>query len=82
MTFFRTTRSEAEGRPGLNLTTILEGVPVYVYESLSGHFETHPLILTTRGPRIAIETDPTLAELVADLLRRLALGHKDNDDEH
>lgn len=58
--------------PGMILATALAGIPLYIHEALAGHFEVHPLILTSRGPRIAIEKDDALAELEARLLRDLA----------
>lgn len=77
MTFFRTVEHEAQERADLELTTVLEGIPLYVHESLVAHFVTYPLILTTRGPRLSIEKDAALAELESTLLRKLA----GNDDE-
>jgi len=57
---------------------MLEGIPLYIHKSLAGHFEGHPLILTSRGPRIAIEKYEALAELEAALLRDLAIGHHEH----
>ena len=79
MTFFRTTESEAVTMAGIKLATLLEGIPLYIHESLAKHFEGHPLILTSRGPRIAIEKDEALAELEAALLRDLVIGHHDHE---
>jgi len=75
VSFFRTVAREAQERPDLKLAITLEGIPLYIHESLLKHFETHPLILTSRGPRLAIETDPALAELESALLRELASKH-------
>ncbi len=77
MTFYRTTENEARTAPGLALAGQLAGVPLYLHESLAGHFATHPLILTVRGPRLAIEKDRALAELEAELLRGLAGDQND-----
>ena len=78
MTFFRTTESEAVTLPDIKLATMLEGIPLYIHKSLAGHFEGHPLILASRGPRIAIEKDEALAELEAALLRDLVIGHHEH----
>ena len=78
MTFFRTTESEAATMPEITLATRLEGIPLYIHKSLARHFEGHPLILTSRGPRIAIEKDEALAELEAALLRDLVIGHHEH----
>ena len=77
MTFFRTTEQEARTTPGVALADRLEGIPLYLHESLAGHFATHPLILTVRGPRLALEKDEALAELEVALLREL---EGDQDD--
>ncbi|MBI3764282.1 MAG: hypothetical protein HY260_20770 [Chloroflexi bacterium] len=78
MTFFRTTEREAETTPGLTLATRLEGIPLYIHGSLVEHFAAHPLILTARGPRIAIEKGEALAELEARLIRDLVIGHHEH----
>ena len=78
VTFFRTTENEASASPGLALTARLEGVPLYVHESLAEHFAARPLILTTRGPRLALEKDEALARLEAALLRGLAGSNEDS----
>lgn len=72
MTFFRTVEHEAQDRADLRLAAVLKGVPLYIQESLAEHFATHPLILSTRGPRLTIEKDEALAELENILLRKLA----------
>ncbi len=82
MTFFRTTESEAKATPGLICATVLEGIPLYIHESLARHFEAHPLILTSRGPRIAVEKDEALNELEAELLRNLVMGHNERHHRH
>ena len=79
MTFFRTTEIEAVTTAGIKLATMLEGIPLYIHESLMEHFVAHPLILASRGPRIAIEKDETLAELETALLRDLVIGHHDHE---
>jgi hypothetical protein len=71
VTFYRTSEQEAGTTPGLVLASQLAGVPLYVHESLVGHFATHPLLLTVRGPRLAIEKDQALMELEAALLVEL-----------
>lgn len=79
MTFFRTVEREAKERPDLQLGAALEGVPVYIHETLMEHFETHPLILTTRGPRLAVLEDAALAEVVAGLMHDLERQQEDED---
>ena len=71
MTFFRTAEREAKQRPDLKLGAELEGVPVYVHESLMEHFSSHPLTLTTRGPRLAILEDAALVEVVDGLMKEM-----------
>ena len=61
------------------LATRLAGIPLYIHTSLLDHFEAHPLILATRGPRIAIEKDAALEQLEAELLRELIVGHNECD---
>ena len=78
MTFFRTTESEATTTLNIKLAIMLEGIPLYIHTSLVGHFDDHPLILASRGPRIAIEKDDALAELEAVLLRDLVIGHHEH----
>ena len=79
MTFFRTVEREAKERPDLQLGTALEGVPVYIHETLMEHFETHPLILTTRGPRLAILEDAALTEVVEGLMHDLRHQQEQQD---
>lgn len=81
MTFFRTVEHEAQERADLELTIVLEGIPLYIHKSLVAHFVTHPLILATRGPRLSIEKDAALAELERALLRNLADDDERNDRE-
>ncbi len=78
MTFFRMTETEAQKRPATKLVTDLAGVPLYMHESLMEYFTVHPLVLSARGPRIAIERDAALVELEARLLRDLVIGHHEH----
>jgi hypothetical protein len=75
VTFFRTTQREAEDIPGLRQVDSLEGIPLYVHETLLEYFARRPLVLTARGPRLAIEKDEALVEFEAVLRRDLESGH-------
>lgn len=58
-------------REDLTLAVDLEGIDLYIHQSLVEHFEEHPLILTTRGPRLIIEKDRELMDLEKELLKDL-----------
>ncbi len=81
VTFFRTVEREAKERPDLQLGTALEGVPVYIHETLMEHFESNPLILTTRGPRLAVLEDAALAEVVGGLMQDLRRQHDEREQD-
>ena len=50
----------------------LDGVPVYLRKELQEYFTVHPLILTTRGPRLAIEKDDNLINFEQSLSKNIA----------
>jgi hypothetical protein len=78
VTFFRTTQREADDMPGLIQAALLEGIPLYVHETLLDYFARRRLVLTTRGPRLAIEKDEALVEFEAVLRRDLESGPHGN----
>ena len=57
--------------PGLALAASLEGIPLYVHETLLDYFAERPLVLAARGPRLAIEHDKALTDLESELKRAI-----------
>lgn len=79
MTFFRTVEREAQERADLQLALNLEGVSLYIHESLVDYFATHSLVLNTRGPRLTIEKDQALLKFERVLLDKLE--HKQSEEK-
>lgn len=77
MSFYRMTVREAESGTDLRQLVEIDGVPVYVHADLYPYFDTHPLVLTTRGLRLAIGKDDALIKLEQELLARMDAGDSD-----
>ncbi|HZQ06582.1 MAG TPA: hypothetical protein VFD70_08380 [Anaerolineae bacterium] len=80
MTFFRMTESEAQIIPGIQFQARLEGIPLYLHQTLKEFFMTHPLVLSSRGPRLVIERDEALVLFEAELRANLKLDDHEPDE--